>query len=79
MRSPQPLACMAPSPWGGGCVVLYQLHCNSNKIKLWVGGGGRDLLEGGGGMKCGGRGLLAGTPLLPGSPCGPRRRQAKNV
>ena len=42
------------------------------------GGGGRDVLEGGGGLLRGVReGGLAGTPLLPGSPYGPRRRQAK--
>ena len=47
-----------------------------------AGVGGRDVLErggrGGGGSKgAGGGGRLAGTPLLPGSPYGPRRMRAK--
>ena len=40
---------------------------------------GRDALEGGegGGLKRGGGAGWLGPPLLPGSPCGPRRRRAK--
>ena len=44
------------------------------------GGGGGGVLKGwgGGGWRDGGGGL-AGAPLLPGCPCGPRRKRAEKL
>ena len=50
----------------------------SRQCTLWGRWGGRDAPERGAGGVCRrGEGGLAGTPLLPGSPDGPRRRRAE--
>ena len=73
----------APSPngrlWmdaGGNCgplCTLRQAACGGGGR-----GAGRDVLEGGEGGSEEGGGGLAGTPLLPESPYGPRRRRSKS-
>ena len=60
--------------------VLLLRRVRKERPDFFCGGSGRDALEGGGGglgVGLKGGGGVAGSPLLPGSPYGPRQRQAK--